>query len=137
MDLRLAPRISVEGLCGVATAHELRPAAMLDLSSCGIRVERVFDPATASRTVQLEIELPGVDEVVWAGGRVTFARLSPLGGAHANGQPRLLCRAGIVLDAATTRDFRLLRDYVLETRRARRRAAEAARRAELEALLAA
>lgn len=116
---RLGPRITLDGLCGVVTHKDLRPAAMVDLSSMGLRLERPFDPAAASRTVQLEIELPGVDEIVWARGHVTFAHLSPMGGTHADGQPRLWCRAGIQIDAAAGRDLRMLREYVIETRRAR------------------
>ena len=121
---RLGPRIALEGLCGVVTRHDLMPAAMLDLSSMGVRVERPFDPATASRTVQLELELPGVDELIWARGHVTFAHLSPMGGRHPDGHPRLWCRAGIQIDAAAGRDLRLLREYVIETRRARLVAAD-------------
>lgn len=116
---RLGPRITVDGLCGVVGKRDLVPAAMVDLSSMGLRLERPFDPAAAARTVQLEIELPGVDEILWATGHVTFAHLSPLGGVHPDGQPRLWCRAGIQIDAAAGRDLRLLREYVIETRRAR------------------
>lgn len=101
---------------------------MVDLSSAGLRIELPFDHTATSRTIQLEIELPGVDEILWAGGQVTFAHLSPLGGYHADGQPRLWCRAGVRIDAAAGRDRRLLRDYVVETRRARRVAAEAEQR---------
>ena len=121
---RLGPRIVLDGLCGVVTHRDLQPAAMVDLSSMGLRVERPFDPAAASRTVQLEIELPGIDEIVWARGHVTFAHLSPIGGRHADGQPRLWCRAGIQIDAAAGRDLRMLREYVIETRRARLARAE-------------
>ena len=115
---RLAPRIPVDGLCGVAAGEDFRHAAMIELSSIGLRIELPFDARTASRTVQLEIELPGIDEIVWARGRVTYAHLSPMGGRHPDGQPRLLCRAGIHIDAAVWRDRRLLRDYVIEARRA-------------------
>lgn len=110
---RLAPRITIDGLCGVVTDRDLRPAAMVDLSSRGLRLELPFDPAAARRSLQLEIELPGIDEIMWARGHVTFARLSPMGGRHADGQPRLWCRAGLALDAAAERDRRLLRDYVM------------------------
>jgi hypothetical protein len=118
---RLAPRIAVDGLCGLVVGRGLRHAAMVDLSAIGLRVELPFDPAAASSTVQLEIELPGVDEIVWARGRVTFAHLAPMGGIHADGQPRLWCRAGIHLDVAASRERRLVRDYVIETRRTRYR----------------
>lgn len=116
---RLGPRIALDGLCGVVSDRELRHAALVELSSVGLRLERPFDPANASRSVQLEIELPGIDEIVWARGHVTFAHLSPMGGSHADGQPRFWCRAGIQIDIAAGRDLRLLREYVVEARRAR------------------
>jgi hypothetical protein len=119
---RLAPRITLDGLCGVVAGHELRHAALVNLSSIGLRLELPFDHRAASPTVQLEIELPGIDEIVWARGKVTFAQLSPMGGSHPDGQPRLWCRAGLHIDAAARRDRTLLRDYVIETRRARQRA---------------
>lgn len=114
---RLAPRISVDGLCGVVTGRELRPASVVDLSWLGLRVELPFDHTAASRTVQLEIELPGIDEIVWAGGHVTFAHLAPMGGVHTDGQPRLWCRAGIAIEAVAARERRLMHEYVIETRR--------------------
>ena len=116
---RLAPRVRLEGLCGVVTQRELRHAALIDLSASGLRLERPFDPASASRVVQLEIELPDVDEVVWARGDITYALLTPMGGRHPNGQPRFWCRAGIRIGGMAQRDRRLLRDYVFEVRRAR------------------
>ncbi|MGE5183426.1 MAG: PilZ domain-containing protein [Acidobacteriota bacterium] len=116
---RLAPRIAVDGLCGVVAKDDLRHAAMVELSAIGLRIELPFDRRAATRTIQLEIELPGIDEIVWARGHVTYAHLSPLGGIDGEGQPRLWCRAGIHLEAAAWRDRRMLRDYVLETRRAR------------------
>jgi len=117
---RLAPRISVDGLCGVVTQRDLRHAKMVDLCAIGLRLELPFDPAATSRTVHLEIELPEIDEIVWARGQVTFAHLSPMGGRHPDGQPRLWCRAGVRIELAASRERRLLRDYVVETRRARR-----------------
>ncbi len=107
-------------MCGVIAHNELRHAAVLDLSALGLRIERPFDPSTASRVVQLELELPGIDEIVWAKGDVTFARLTPMGGRHPNGEPRLWCRAGIRIDRMVSIERRLLRDYVIETRRAQR-----------------
>jgi hypothetical protein len=117
---RLAPRVSLDGLCGVVSKHELRHAALVDLSAVGLRLERVFDPATASRFVQLEIELPGTDEIIWANGEVTFAHLSPMGGRTADGQPRFRCRAGIRIEGIASHERKLLRDYVIDTRRSRR-----------------
>ena len=112
---RHGPRVSVDGWCGVVTHHDLRHASVLELSEVGIRLERVFDPRVAARTVALELELPGVDEIIWARADVVFARLTPLGGLHPSGQPRLLCRAGLRIADAASRDLRLLRDYVFAT----------------------
>jgi hypothetical protein len=120
---RLAPRIVVDGLCGVVANQDLRHAALSELSAIGLRIELPFDRCAATRTIQLEIELPGVDEIIWARGHVTFAHLSPMGGIHPDGQPRLWCRAGIHIEDAARTDRRLLRDYVIETRRSRRAAA--------------
>lgn len=122
----MAPRIPVDGLCGVVANDDLRHAAMLDISMTGLRLERPFDPRTASRVVQLEIELPGLDEVVWARGEVTFAFLSPMGGTTPDGQPRFWCRAGLRLADVCQRERRLLRDYVVETLRTRCRVTPAA-----------
>ena len=112
--MRFYPRVAATGLCGVVTGGELRHATMVDLSTMGIRLERPFDPAKASRAVQLEIELPECDEIVWAKGHVTHAHLRPMGGLHADGQPRLWCSAGVQIDLAATRDRRMMRDFVLD-----------------------
>jgi hypothetical protein len=125
LDLRrLAPRVPVDGLCGVVANDDLRHAAMIDLSTTGLRLERPFDPKTASSIVQLEIELPGIDEVVWARGEVTFAFLSPMPGRTPDGEPRFWCRAGLRIADLCRREHRLLSDYVVESLRARRRVVE-------------
>jgi hypothetical protein len=118
---RCAPRIIVDGLCGVVANDDLRPAAMTDLSTLGLRVERPFDPKTAKPVVQLEIELPGLDEVLWASATVTHAVLTPMPGRTADGQPRFWCRAGLRIADVCRRERRLLRDYVIETLIAQRR----------------
>lgn len=121
---RRAPRISVDGLCGVVTSNdELRPATMSNLSTLGLRVERPFDPKAARPVVQLEIELPNIDEVLWASATVTHAYLTPMPGRTADGQPRFWCRAGLVIANTSQRERRLLRDYVFEELRTRRTAA--------------
>lgn len=112
---RGGPRVSVDAWCGVSTHQALRHATVLELSEVGVRLERVFDPRTAARTVALELELPGVDEVIWARADVAFARLTPLGGTTASGHPRFLCRAGLRIVDAATRHLHLLRDFVFAT----------------------
>jgi hypothetical protein len=121
---RCAPRISVDGLCGVVTNDDLRPATMSNLSTSGLRLERPFDPRAARPVVQLEIELPGIDEIVWASAVVTHAYLTPMPGKTADGQPRFWCKAGLRIANASQRELRLLRDYVVETLITLRRAPE-------------
>lgn len=116
---RAAPRIATEGICGVLAGRALVPASMIDLSWLGLRLELPFDHTTAARDVHLEIELPGLDEIVWAKGHVTFARLTPMGGFHADGQPRLWCSAGVKIDVAAPSERRLVRELVMDTTRAR------------------
>lgn len=118
---RCAPRILVDGLCGVVASDDLRPATMTNLSTLGVRLERVFDPKVAKPVVQLEIELPGIDEVLWASATVTHAWLTPMPGRTRDGQPRFWCRAGLRIAEACQRERRLLRDYVIETLIAQRR----------------
>ena len=112
---RRSPRILVDGFCGVASNDELLPATLRDLSLGGLRLERAFDPKAARRRVQLEIDLPGIDEVVWASGVVTFAVLTPMPGRTPDGQPRFWCRAGLRLENMCRREQRMLHDYVRET----------------------
>lgn len=123
---RRAPRIVLDGLCGVVTGDAVQPAAMSDLSTLGLRVERVFDPKQARPFVQLEIELPGIDEVIWASCVVTHAWLTPMRGRRADGQPRFWCRAGLRIEDAARTEKRMLRDYVIEALIERRRSAAGA-----------
>jgi hypothetical protein len=116
---RQAPRISTDGICGILAGRSMVPAAMMDLSWLGLRLELPFDHTSASRIVQLEIEVPGLDEIVWAQGHVTFARLTPMGGYHPDGQPRLWCSAGVQIDVAASSERRLVRELVMDTTRSR------------------
>lgn len=112
---RRAPRIFVDGFCGVVTDDDdLHHASMSNLSTLGLRLERPFDPTTARPIVQLEIELPGLDEVIWASAVVTSTYLTPLPGRRPDGQPRFWCRAGLRIADASRRERRMLHDYVIE-----------------------
>ena len=101
---RLAPRIAVDGFCAIVNDNVLLPASLVELSPMGVRVALPLR-MRRRQTFQLEIELPGVDEIIWARGSV----------AHAlNGN------AGMYLEAAAGRERRMLRDFVIEMRRAQR-----------------
>jgi hypothetical protein len=111
---RLTPRIPTETLCAELTGDEERYGLIVDLSEDGLRIQRPLAGGRSGPIVQLEFELPGVDEIVWAKGEVCFdqlwrAQVSPTG---------TLRTTGYRLVAAAQKHLRLLRDYVHETYRA-------------------
>ena len=82
-----------------------------DVSEDGLKVERLLRN-TGSRIVQLEFELPGTNELVWAKGELCFDRLRQT----ATGlQP--VRTSGVRFVAAASKHLRLIRDYVFELRR--------------------
>jgi hypothetical protein len=103
---RRAPRIALEGFCSVVTDGALHHAHLTNLSAIGLRIEQPSRAATTRPIVQLEIELPGVDEVVWASAYVTDVRV-------AYGWRAWTCRTGLQIAAMSSREQRLLRDYVV------------------------
>jgi hypothetical protein len=111
---RLTPRIPTETLCAELTGDQERYGLIVDLSKDGLRIQRPLAGGRSGPIVQLEFEIPGVDEIVWAKGAVCFNQLwrtrhSPTGSVQTTGY-RLV--------AAAQRHLRMLRDYVFETHRA-------------------
>jgi hypothetical protein len=115
---RRAPRISVAGFCGVAVNNNLHHASMTNLSTLGLRLEGPYrhDP-DATRIIQLEIELPGVDEVVWTSAEITRAVVTPM--RTTDGKPKFWCRAGLTIRDTSRSERRLLQDYVIDSLRAK------------------
>lgn len=107
---RESPRVPVEALCTEYVGHKSRPALALDLSDGGLKLVRPFQPGARERILQIELELPGVDEIVWAKGEICFdeIRRAPVG----SGLMGLVRASGIRLAAAAARDLRMLRDFV-------------------------
>jgi hypothetical protein len=107
---RTSPRIGVEALCWEVVGERETSALVVDLSSDGARVERPFVGGRIEHRVPLQIEVPGIDEVMWARGEVVFDQLVQ---TRVNGGPfGLLRRTGYRIALAAARDLRLLRDYV-------------------------
>jgi len=105
-------------MCWEVVAERETNALVVDLSIEGARVERPFIGGRIQREVPLQIEVPGIDEVMWARGDVVFDHVvqAPKWG---NGGPfGLLRRTGYRIAIAASRDLRLLRDYVYEMHRA-------------------
>jgi len=108
------PRIPVESLCTELDDHRLRHALVVDLSETGLRIQRPLG-GWMPRDLQLEFEIPEVDEIVWARGRIAFDevwKVPPTTIGSMNGMVRT---TGIELVASAERHRRMLRDYVMET----------------------
>jgi hypothetical protein len=112
---RAAPRIELEAFCSEILEGRERHAVVLDLSPRGLRLARPYTGGRGERDVQLELELPGVDEIIWAKGHICYERIRPSGPAT---MPlgRLVRTTGIRLVAAAERDLRVLREYVMMRR---------------------
>lgn len=135
---RASPRIGIEALCWEVIGEREHSSLVVDLSSEGARLERPYLPAgyrnfdmlelgpagrsnyvappprprELERVVPLQLEIPEIDEVMWARGDIVFDELVPV---KTNGGPfGLVRRTGYHIALAATRDMRLLRDYVYD-----------------------
>ncbi len=108
---RVSPRIDVEALCWEVVGERESSALIVDLSTEGARVERPYIGGRIETEVPLQLEVPGIDEVMWARGDVVFDRLVP---SKTSGPFGLIRRTGYRIAIAAARDLRLLRDYVYE-----------------------
>jgi len=100
---RRTPRVGVDAMCWEDGVGQ---ATVVDLSPDGLKLERPFVRPVKGK-VQLELELPEIDDVVWLGGEVSFDRRR--GRVHTT---------GVRLCAAAERDRRRIRDFVMERQRA-------------------
>lgn len=93
--------------------HE-RSSLIVDLSSDGARLERPYVGGQIQREVALQLEVPGIDEVMWAKGEVCFDHLVQAKGP-AGGVMGLVRRTGYRIAVAATRDLKMLRELVFDT----------------------
>jgi hypothetical protein len=84
---------------------------IVDLSAEGLRLQRPYFGRCDGRIVQLEFELPEVDEIIWAKGLICFDQLWRAPGPHRPPQ-RLVRTSGVRILAAATRHLRMMREYV-------------------------
>ena len=106
---RASPRIDVEALCWEIIGDRELSSLIVDLSTDGARVERPYVGGRIEREVPLQIEVPGIDEVMWAKADVVFDHLVP---DRTAGPFQLMRRTGYRIALAAARDLRLIRDYV-------------------------
>ncbi len=120
---RESPRIDVEAMCWEIVDGRETSSLAVDLSTAGLRVERPYVGGPTLREVPLQLEIPGIDEVMWAKADACFDTIVP---SHtpAGGRFGLIRRTGYRIALAAARDLRLLREFVVETARLRDREME-------------
>jgi len=128
---RESPRIGVEALCWELVAGRELCALAVELSAAGLRLERPYTGGPTRRSLPLELEVPGIDEVMWAKADACFDHLVPATGP-AGGPLGLIRRTGYRIVAAAARDLRMLHELVVETDRANRRVRALRRAAEVD-----
>ncbi len=114
---RAQPRVPVETFCTAIGDEPDTHAIAVDLSPRGLRIQRPVS-GRMPRTVQLELEIPGIDELLWAVGEVRYDRLVSRTSMPARGLSDLARMCGIRILAAASYHRRLLREYVIDTVRA-------------------
>ena len=88
-----------------------RLGVIVDASEDGLRVERVLSSThNDARIVQLEFELPGSGEVIWAKGEICFDSMW----RPPESSSTLVRASGVRVVAAAQKHLRLLRDFVRE-----------------------
>lgn len=122
---RTSPRIAIEALCWEHGDGADASGLAVDLSSLGVRIERPYTGGPTRVEVPLELELPGLDDLMWAKGRACFDVVVPARGP-AGGALGLVRRTGYRIVGAARRDLRMLEELVVETDRAQRRASAGA-----------
>lgn len=119
---REGPRIDVEALCWEMVDGREASGLAVEFSPIGVRVERPYTGGPTRREAPLQLEIPDVDEVIWAKGEACFDRLVPRSPAAGGGPLGLIRRTGYRIVACARRDLKLLEEIVVETYRARQAA---------------
>jgi len=115
---RESPRIDIDALCWEIIDGKEASGLAVDLSSLGLRIERPYTGGPTRKEVQLEIEVPGIDEIVWAKGEASSDILVPTS-LPAGGPMGLIRRTGYRLILAAQRDLRMIKELVWETAKLR------------------
>jgi hypothetical protein len=118
-DYRSNPRIPAETLCTEVAGDREQFSLIVELSESGLRLQRPLQGRMQTGIIQLEFELPEVDEIVWAKGIVCFDQLWRVPSTPA--RDRVLRTSGVRVVAAATRHLKMLRDYVQTMAERRRR----------------
>jgi hypothetical protein len=93
--------------CTEIADEQERYAIVSDVSPTGLRLHRPY-AGPPGRSLQVELDLPGSDELIWAKGVVCFDRVWRAAGGH------VLQTTGIEIVRAAGRHLRQLREYALD-----------------------
>lgn len=87
----------------------MRHALVIDLSEDGLRLQRPIGGPRV-RQLAIELEIPGIDEVMWARGEICFDEVwRTRDPAVPGGMTRT---SGVKLVSAASRHLRMLREFV-------------------------
>ena len=109
--MRLDPRLQVDAMCWELIDGKEAGGLAVNLSPIGVRIERPYTGGPTLYGVPLQLEVPDIDEVIWAKGEPMFDHVVMVGG-------QLVRRTGYRIVAAATRDLRMLRELVFDSYRA-------------------
>jgi hypothetical protein len=87
---------------------------VVDLSADGLRIQRPVISMSRARVIQLELEVPEVDEIIWASGEICFDEVHRVRSPSGLGLSGLVRTSGVRVTAASSRHRRLLREYVYD-----------------------
>lgn len=111
---RADPRVTAHTFCSELLPSDLRHGFVVELSESGVRIERPFFGGRLGGRVQLEFELPELDEIVWAAVEPCYdviARRSPGGPGGLGG---LVRTTGFRVVSTAERSRRMVRDLIWE-----------------------
>jgi hypothetical protein len=108
---REGPRIDVDALCWEVSDEGETSAMAVDLSQGGIRIERPYVGGRTREVVPLQLDIPGIDELLWARGDVC----SDIVVAGKHRLAPLVRRTGYRIAMAARRDRKMLREYVFDS----------------------
>ena len=120
---RTDARVSVSTIYSEYVQERQQLGVIVDVSDTGLRVQRPLRRSGApNRIVQLEFELPGTGELIWAKGETCFDALWRASVPQGAMLPAPVLRtSGIRFVDAASKHLRLVRDFVEEVARTRRR----------------
>ena len=121
---REGPRIDIDAMCWEIVDGKEHGSLAVDLSIHGLRVERPYVGGPTRREMLLEIEVPGLDDIMWARAGACFDVLVRPSSTSPGGAMGLVRRTGYRITLAAARDLRRLEEYVIETHRVQQEAYE-------------